>query len=105
MLTERDLKLLRNEFETGSNGYADIGTTSTPVLAANADRCYAVLTNDSDTVIYLALGEDAVANSGPRLNAAGGSYEILKGNLFKGAINAIHGGTGAKRLTYSEGTP
>lgn len=78
------------------------------VLAANANRQYAYLINNSDTVIYLAFGVTAVANQGIRLNANGGSYEIgaaAHGNLYQGAILAIHGGAGNKVLLMTEGVP
>lgn len=84
----------------------DVTTSSATVLAANPARKYALFINDSDTVIYLALGVAAVLNQGIRLNSGGGSYEIsaVLANLYRGAILAIHGGTGNKRLLIVEGT-
>lgn len=79
-----------------------VETDTTVVLAANPGRHEAVFVNDSNQPIYLARGNDAVLNQGIRLNAAGGSYEINRNNLFLGAINAIAEG-GAKNLTVSEG--
>ena len=79
-----------------------VGTSTTVVLAANPRRHEAVFVNDSNQPIYLARGNDAVLNAGIRLNAAGGSYEINRDNLFLGAINAIAEG-GDKVLTVSEG--
>lgn len=72
--------------------------TTTILLAANADREYALFINDSDTVIYLAFGVDAVANSGVRLNISGGSYEMSRGagNLSQAAVNAIAAAEGGK---------
>lgn len=78
-------------------------TSSGVALAANGKRLYALIINDSDTVVYLNLGGTAAVNTGIRLNAAGGSYEINLANLFVGAINGIHGGTGTKVLLVSEG--
>lgn len=68
-----------------------VGSTTTVALAANPHREYAAFTNDSDEVIYLALGHDAVLNKGIRLNVNGGSLEMSRaqGNLYQGAINAI----------------
>lgn len=80
-----------------------VGLTTTEVLAANPSRADAVFVNDSNRIIYLARGNDAVLNQGIRLNAEGGNYEINRDNLFLGAINAIAEG-GAKNLTVSEGT-
>ena len=80
----------------------DVGTDSTEVAAFNSERRYLALVNDSDTDVYLALGEDAVLNKGIRLNASGGSYEMLEGqNLYTGAVNAI-ASAATKRLTVQE---
>ncbi len=83
--------------------YLDVTTVSASALDANANRTFALFINDSDTVIYLMLGGTAVINTGIRLNANGGSYEIDASNLYKGAVYAIHAGTGNKRLTIQEG--
>ena len=54
-----------------------VGSSSTLALAANGARKRAILTNDSDEVIYLNLnGAAAEANKGIRLNASGGSVTI-----------------------------
>ena len=79
-----------------------VGAASTLVIAANPRRADAVFVNDSNEVIYLARGNAAVMNAGIRLNAAGGSYEINRNNLFLGVINAICA-SGDKNLTVSEG--
>jgi len=74
------------------------------VLAANTARLYALLINDSDTDIYLGIGVNAVVNTGIRLNALGGSYEMSKreGNLTTAAIYAIVA-AGSKTLLVNEG--
>ena len=68
-----------------------VGATTTEILAANGNREYALIQNDSDEVIYIAKGVAAVLNTGIRLNASGGSYEMsrLLGNLSQGAVNGI----------------
>jgi len=67
-----------------------VGIASTLVLDSNPLRKYLVLVNDSDTTLYLALSsEPAVLNSGIRLNANGGSFEINLLNPYHGKINAI----------------
>jgi hypothetical protein len=76
--------------DTPTNGAVSVGIASTIVRAANVDRRYLLLVNDSDTDIYVALGAAAVLNTGIRLNAGGGWYEMLDGqNLYRGAVNAI----------------
>lgn len=83
--------------------YATVGAASVVALAANSRREYACFTNDSDAVIYLALGHTAVINRGIRINVNGGSYEMSRaqGNLYQGTINAISSGAG-KNLCVQE---
>ena len=85
----------------------DVAPTSDAVLGANTLRTYVLFINDSDTVIYLAFGQAAVDRRGIRLNANGGSYEMaaVKSDLYRGAVNAIHGGGAVtKSLLILEGT-
>lgn len=78
-------------------------SSTNQVVAANGDREYLIVINDSDTICYLAFGEAAVANSGVRLNASGGAYEMSRalGNLDTRAVNSING-TGDKTLCGTE---
>lgn len=80
------------------------GGKSEVVLAARAGRQYALIVNDSDTTLYLALGAAAAANSGIRLNANGGSYEMsaLTGNLYRGAVN-VYCASAGKAVLVTEG--
>lgn len=87
---------------TASSTGPTVDATTTLVLAANQKRVDATFVNDSDEVIYLARGSDAVLHTGIRLNAAGGSYEINDSNRFLGAVNAICE-SGSKVLCVSEG--
>ncbi len=93
------------DYTTPTHTAVSVAVTSTAALAANANRLYVLLVNDSDTTIYIKLGAAAVANQGIRLNASGGAYEISKkaGNLYTGAIYAIHGASGTKVLLVTEG--
>lgn len=81
-----------------------VGVATTEILPANANRKYALIVNDSDTVIYLGTGEAAVPNQGIRLNPNGGSYEMCaaNGNLTLGAINGISSVAG-KNVLPTEG--
>jgi|DewCreStandDraft_5_1066085.scaffolds.fasta_scaffold01244_29 hypothetical protein len=88
----------KNYLNTG----VDVGTTSTQVLGARADRKYAIFINDSDTPIYLAFAATAQVGAGVRLAENGGFYEITWNNPITAAVWAIHGGTGTKRLTVVE---
>ena len=75
------------------------------VLEENYGRTYALIVNDSDTVMYLNFGAKANAalNAGIRLNANGGSYEITPENLYVGQISATTTAA-SKVLLVTEGT-
>jgi putative intracellular protease/amidase len=80
-----------------------VTTTSAVVLAANHRRNRAILINDSDTVMYLARGDQAALNSGIRLNAGGGSWTEEpdnRGHIYTGPIAAIC--TASKTLLVTE---
>lgn len=96
---------LNGSLTTVTHTTATVTTATGAALAANANRKYALVVNDSDTVIYIKIGADAAANQGIRLNADGGSFEMSHalGNLNTGAINAIHAGSGNKTLLVTEG--
>lgn len=80
-----------------------VGTSST-LVQATTTRQYMVIVNDGSNVVYLALNGDApaIANSGIRLNASGGNYELTPedANLYQGAIRAIAVG-GSSVITVS----
>lgn len=81
-----------------------VGVATTAVLAANANRRYAIFVNDSPNVIYLGLGVAAALNAGIRINGNGDYYEMSPefGNLYTGAINAICS-VAAQNLLATEG--
>jgi len=93
-----------SQASTLAHSAVTVGVATGEALAANTDRKYALFVNDSDTVIYLMIGADAVANQGIRINASGGAYEMsaVNGNLDTRAINAISTGAG-KTLIVTEG--
>ena len=86
-------------FSSADNGSVTVGSSSTLVLNNKTGRLYALLVNDSDETIYIALGEDAVLNSGIPLFPYGGSLELDGEEPFKGVIRAICA-SGGKNLTY-----
>jgi hypothetical protein len=89
-------------------GQTPVGITvtaaSTQILAANASRKVAVIVNDSDTVVYLAIGQAAQANKGIRLNANGGVIIISQtGDIFSTeAVYGILAAPGNKNVTAQE---
>jgi len=76
----------------------NVTTSSTEILAANDNRKHAIVVNDSDAAMWLAIGQAAEAHKGIRLNARGGSLVIGKRtDLFSvQAINGIHESVGNK---------
>jgi len=79
-----------------------VTTSSTDILASSTPRQYAAIVNDGSNVVYLNFnGATAVANSGLRLNANGGTFEITSENLYKGQITAIASG-GSSVVTVVE---
>jgi hypothetical protein len=79
-------------------------STSVTALAADSNRKYCLFVNDSANVIYLNFGAAAVASTGIRLNASGGSYELpdAAGHISTVAVAAISAaGTGQNLLVTS----
>jgi len=83
------------------SGAVAVGAASGVVRPANRNRTILVLTNDSANIIYLSLTGNAVLNTGIRLNAAGGLYEINSTNLYRGEVRGIATGA-ASNLCFSE---
>lgn len=84
---------------------ASVTTSSSEVLAANANRKYVRLQSDTTTALFLKLGAEAVVDEGVKLtNTQFFEISAAKGNLFTGAIYAIHGGSGGQNLMITEGT-
>jgi hypothetical protein len=79
-----------------------VGNATTAVAAANADRKWLLLVNDSDETIYVKIGAAAVMNQGIRINASGGSLELTGGSINTGAVNGICA-SGGKKMLVTEG--
>jgi hypothetical protein len=79
-----------------------VGAATTAVAAANADRKWLLIINNSDETIYLKLGAAAVLNQGIRINAAGGALELTGGSIYVGAVNGICA-SGGKVALVTEG--
>jgi hypothetical protein len=78
-----------------------VGNTSTLVLAADLKREHLLLINDSDEIMYIAFGQPAVANTGIRLNANGGQFEMVD-TVYKQAIYGICA-SGNKKILVTAG--
>ena len=73
--------------------------TSTQVLDLNPLRRWAILQNDSDSEIYLALEGPAAVNKGIRLNASGGAFIIDPLNPWTGKVFAFCSAASKRILT------
>ena len=85
----------------------NVTTTSSAIVAANTSRRVLAIVNDSDTPIWLGIGDTAVINTGIRLNAGGGSAQFGGDGglpLTLQAVNGIHAGAGNKVATVQEAT-
>lgn len=82
---------------------ASTATASATIVAANADRRYLSIQNDSDTIAYLAIGTAAIVNAGHRLNANGGEFIMsgAQGNLDSRSVTVISSAAG-KNLIIKE---
>lgn len=78
-----------------------VGISSTAVLAANANRKYLELVNDSANTIYVSVTTTAALDTGTRLNANGGSI-IFDTYIPTGTIKAIATGV-SSNLLVTEG--
>jgi hypothetical protein len=91
-------KALSQKATATSNTKVTVGSTTTSVVSANADRISLTLVNDSNETIYISKSGTAVMNEGIRLNANGGSVLITD---YTGAVAAICS-SGSKNLTVCE---
>lgn len=87
-----------NGFDTlavGSPGQITVGTDSIMLFAANPNRKYAHVVNNSGYTIFIQYSADAVVNTGIKLQP-NTLYTIDFNNLWLGSITAI--GTIANQL-------
>jgi len=84
------------------NGCSDVATVSTLIRDELEARKWLMLTNDSDTIVYIAFGAAAVMNSGSRLEANGGRLILTPKTRCTAAIYGIHGAAGTKGVLFAE---
>ena len=85
---------------------ADVGDTSTQIVAADTDRRYILLQNQGDEHVDIRVGVAAVKDESIRMYANGGTFELkpIAGQFDDSAIFGIHvGAGGTKRVTIMEG--
>jgi len=81
-----------------NNTKVTVADSTTEIVDTFSSRFELTIVNDSDEVIYLGLGEDAVLNEGVRLNPNGGSFST---DQFIGAVDGICA-SGSKNVTVLE---
>jgi hypothetical protein len=84
---------------------ANVTTTSSQLLAANPIRRALWLQNISDTWIYVRFDAAPVATATAEVGIAigpNGGGAAMERFIDQGALNAIHAGTGNKRLLITE---
>lgn len=79
-----------------------VATTTTQALAANRNRNYLFLQNISDTAMYCSIGTTAALNQGILLSPTGGNF-LMDTKFSAQSVACIHGGTGTKNLSVTEG--
>ena len=90
--------------ENTNIGGADVGTTSTKVVGKHGARMLLVISNPSDTGVYINFGSDAEANKGGYLGARGGTMVFTEGDIhIPLEVYAITASGTGKRVTYIEG--
>ena len=99
---------LLNHNGADPEGY-NVSPSGTLISGRDRLRKYLLITNDSDTTIYLALDDKedgetcpAVVHRGIPLRS-GGSYEINNTNIYFGQVWAIHNGSGGKLVCVQKG--
>ena len=83
--------------DTPTETAVNVGVSTTDVLAANANRKFLLLVNDSNNTIYIKLSGNASLNTGHRLNANGGSI-LFDRYVPTAAVKAIATGTNSNLL-------
>lgn len=89
-------------FSTGVNTRPTVTNTTSTILAANINRKYVYIFNQSGTVIYLKFGNPAVVNQGIRVGNDE-MFELTSNKLWTGTINAIRL-AGSGEIEVFEGT-
>lgn len=90
-------------FSTASNTRPSVTNVASTILAANSNRKYVLISNNTGATIYLKLGATAVVDQGIRIGP-NDFYEIRLINLWTGSISAIKATAVAVNLDVFEGT-
>jgi len=82
-----------------------VTSVSTTISSTSATRKFLIITNNTDTDVWVSLGTVSAVNKGICLFNYGSAYEMSAGygNLFTGDITAIISGTVSKTIQVIEG--
>lgn len=81
-----------SEFGQGTPKRVTVGIVSTELLAANLDRLYAQINNNSGQVIWVSKGVSAMVGQGTRVSGKA-MLTFTDNELYLGALNAITEGS------------
>lgn len=81
-----------------AGGGADVATSSTLIVAANASRSSLILSNGSDTGVWITFAATGAATGMGVYLPAGVDREYV----YSGAVCGVNVGTGTKRVGYVE---
>lgn len=92
---------LTTTIPTNSSSTISTTTGGTAAIATSTSRGYLYIANDSQNVVYLAIGAPAVVGKGFRIQASS-TLEFKPPFMFTGAIYAIS--TATSNITWVEST-
>ena len=90
------------EIKGGGINQITIGTASTAIVAANANRATVILSNPDPKDVFIAVGKDAVEDQGIILEGSGGKIELPAEEFGTGAINGIRGTGASVDISFHE---
>ena len=97
---DNNVRLPIGQVSFAASSSVSVGTSSAVALAADPNRVYLALVNDSDAPIYIEFGGAAAVNDGWRLNANGGGI-VFDTIVPIDEIRAISTGSSKKLLILS----
>jgi hypothetical protein len=98
--TDGSLQVETNPATTAVKTNVTSVTTSTTILAANANRRGAIVFNDSTSVLYISYGTSTTSTTSFSVKVAAGAVYLLDVPLWNGAMTGIWSAAqGAARVT------
>lgn len=88
--------------QTVTQSVVGVTTTTATVVAANGERKGGFIVNVSDTTVWISFSGDAVEDECIPVFPNSSLALDINGYPVKGAIAALHGGTGTKNIVVEE---